>query len=79
MPASPLLTPPEVARLMRVRLSRVLALIQAGELPAVDVGAGARRALRISRDELDAYLQRRRVTPEARCTRRHRAAGPKWI
>ena len=74
-----MLTAPEVARLMRVRLSRVLALIQAGELPAVDVGTGARRALRVAPAALDEYLQARQVTPEVRGKRRRRDAGPKWI
>jgi len=63
-PACPYLTPPEVAKLLRVRIDKVRGWIRRGELAAVDVSEtiGGRPRYRIARDDLDAFLRRRQVT-----------------
>jgi len=54
---SPMFTPPEIARRLRVKPERVIAWIRAGKLPAINVAQpGSRRPrFRISRESLEEY------------------------
>lgn len=63
--ANRLLTPPEVARLWRIRHDKVLAWIRSGELRAVNVTAkpGGRPTYRIDPDDLKAFADRRAAVP----------------
>lgn len=59
-----LLTIKEVAKILRLHPNRVLPLIRSGKLPARDIGASERRAVyRVSREDLDAFLEESRVEP----------------
>lgn len=68
------LTPREVAdRLRLVKTDAVLAAIHAGELPAVNVGAGPDRPTwRIRAEDLAAFLEGRRAVPREKPSRRAR-------
>jgi excisionase family DNA binding protein len=59
----PFLTPPEVARLLRVSPEKVYGWIRRGELRAVNVGNCSRPRYRVSRDNLEAFLAAREVQP----------------
>ena len=82
--AATYLTASETSRLLRVRESKVLAWIRAGELSAADLsehpGRGHAR-WRIARADLDEFLRSRQPTPKARPTKRRqrtkRPAG--WV
>ena len=69
------LTASEVARLLRVRESKVLVWLRSGELLAADVserpGQGRAR-WRIAREDLDEFLRRRQPRTPAKTTRRRR-------
>lgn len=75
----PYLTPPEVAKLLRVSHEKLLGWIRRGELAAVNVGNGNRPRFRINPDDLDAFLNQRKVQPPSKPTpRKHHApkGGP---
>ncbi len=78
------MTANEVARLLRVRRSKVASWIRAGELKAADVserpGLG-RSNWRISRQDLNEFLQRRQpVPPPPKMTRRQKPAQiPRYV
>ncbi len=75
MVAKTYLTPPEVAALLRVRVSKVLAWIRTGELRAVDVSTipGSGRARwRISDTALQEWENRRAAKPPPTSQRRRR-------
>ena len=75
----PYLTPPEIAKLLRVSREKVVGWIRRGELLAVDVGSGTRSRYRVSRGNLDLFLERRSVRPAAprvRANRRPPEGGP---
>ncbi len=73
-------TPPEVARRLRCRESKVIAWIRSGRLAAIDISEGSRPRYRISRRALDSFLQARAVAPIARPARRERLSGiPKYV
>ena len=55
------LTPEEVAQRLRVNTATVWRMIRQGEIRAVQV----RRRYRISQEDLDAFLQRNEVRPDA--------------
>lgn len=60
------LTPPQVGELLGVGHDKILTFIRSGELSAVNLAArcgGKRPRWRISRDDLDDFLRRRRSTP----------------
>jgi excisionase family DNA binding protein len=59
------LTPPEIAKELRVRESKVGSWIKSGQLTAVDVSErpGGRPRWRIRRDDLDDFLRRRQSQP----------------
>jgi excisionase family DNA binding protein len=53
----PYLTPPAIARLLRVSPDKVLGWIRRGELRAVDVSDSLRPRYPVSPDDLDAFLE----------------------
>jgi len=74
------LTPPEVARQLRVKPERVIAWIKAGQLAASNLGDGSSRPrFRVSPQSLADFLDRRRPNAPAAPRRRRRtlAAGVK--
>lgn len=75
----PYLTPPDVAKLLRVSNEKLLGWIRRGELTAVNVGNGNRPRFRISPESLNAFLKVREVQPPPKpLPRRHHApkGGP---
>ena len=65
------LTPPAIAKLLRVNVHRVLGWIASGQLTASNVGDGINRPRwRIMPDDLDAFLLRRQRQPTAPAPRR---------
>jgi excisionase family DNA binding protein len=60
------LTPPEVAKRLRVSPTKILAWIRRGELKAVNVSDGSRPRFRISPTDLLAFLTAREVQPAAK-------------
>jgi len=75
------LTPPEVARLLRCRESRILADIRSGRLRAINLSDGVRPRYRVSQQALDDYLLSRTVSPETRPERRQRRESqiPRYV
>ena len=69
---TPYLTPPEIAKVLRVSHEKLLGWIRRGELTAVNVGNGNRPRFRISPESLDAFLRQREVQPLPRVTPRRR-------
>lgn len=67
-----MLTMREVARILRVRDQAVRSWVISGILPAIDVGAGTRRNIRISPNDIPTLLERLRVTPPPPPQRRPR-------
>ncbi|MDP9409826.1 MAG: helix-turn-helix domain-containing protein [Actinomycetota bacterium] len=53
---------PEVAEVLRIARSRAYELVADGEIPAVKIG----RSVRVSRKELDRWLEDQRYTNAAR-------------
>jgi excisionase family DNA binding protein len=73
------LTPPQVARMLSVKASKVGRWIRTGELPAVDVSErrGGRPRWKISRESFDAFMAARSSRPPVpHARRRRRAAQP---
>ena len=64
------LTPPGIAKLLRVASDKVHGWIRRGELRAVNVGDGVRARYRVSQESLDAFLKSREVQPPTPRTRR---------
>lgn len=73
------LTPPEVARLLRMRQATVVSWIRSGRLPAIDISEGRRPRYRISTQALDEYLAGRAVTPPTAPVRRQRRDIPQYV
>lgn len=71
------LSPPEVAKMLRVSHAKILGWIATGDLRASDVAShrGQRPRWRISRDDLDSFLNRRAATPPPKAARRRRREG----
>jgi excisionase family DNA binding protein len=61
--APPFLTPPEIAKLLRVTPQKVITWIRRGELEAVNVSDRVRPRYRVSRESLNEFLERRKVRP----------------
>jgi excisionase family DNA binding protein len=60
------LTPPEIAKRLRIRPSKVLAWIQSGELAALNIAEkanGKRPRYRVATEALKAFHASRRVIP----------------
>ena len=51
---------PEVAEVLRIARSRAYELVQTGEIPSVKIG----RSVRVSRKELDRWLEEQRQASE---------------
>ena len=68
----PYLTPPEIAKLLRVSNTKLLGWIRRGELTAINVGNGHRPRFRISPDNLDAFLKTREFQRPPKVTTRKR-------
>lgn len=69
------LTPPQIAKELHIRDSKVAVWIARGELVAVNVAErpNSRPRWRVKRQDLDDFLQRRQSqTPPPRPIRRHR-------
>lgn len=76
-PASiPYLTPPEIAKLLRVAPDKVHGWIRRAELRAINVGNGNRPRYRVSQESLDAFLQAREVQPPPPRQERRRPDQP---
>lgn len=67
----PYLTPPEIAKLLRVSSEKVIGWIRKAELTAINVGEGSRPRYRVRREDLDSFLRSREVQPPAPRTRRN--------
>ena len=61
----PYLTPPEIAKLLRVSLEKVVGWIRKAELKAINISEGYRPRYRIRREDLDLFLRSREVQPPA--------------
>jgi excisionase family DNA binding protein len=73
----PYLTPPEIAKILRVSPEKVLGWIRRGELIAVNLGNGTfRPRYRISREHLDAFLKAREVQAPQKYVRKKRQEPP---
>jgi excisionase family DNA binding protein len=73
-------TPPEVAKLLRCRESKISNWIRSGVLQAVNVGEGRRPRFRIAREHLDAFLQAKAVVPPPpKPVRRERREVPRYV
>ena len=76
-PVEPYLTPPEIARLLRVSPEKVLGWIRRAELKAVNVSNGfSRPRYRVSRESLEEFLQTREVPPPRPRPERRRRTQP---
>jgi len=73
------LTPPEVAKTLRVSESKVASWIRSGRLRAYNVSEGQRPKYRIRADDLDAFLAGRAVTPPTEPVRRERRNIPRYV
>lgn len=70
------LTPPQIAKQLRVSNSKVLGWIRRAELKAVNVGNGARPRYRISPENFALFLVSREVQPPPTRVRRRRRTPP---
>ena len=57
------LTPPEIAKLLRVSNEKVYGWIRRGDLRAVNLGNKSRPRFRIAREHFDSFLESRTVQP----------------
>lgn len=58
------MTPPEIAKLLRVSPDKILGWIRSGRLKAVNLGNGyCRPRYRVSRESLETFLNLRAVQP----------------
>ena len=67
-----MLTPPEIARRLRVKPSRVRQWIMRGELRAANLGDGSRPRYKIDPADLQIFLEHRAAGPAPRPVRRRR-------
>ena len=72
-------TPPEIARLLRCRESKVSSWIKSGRLPAINVSESTRPRYRVARQALDEFLQRQAVVPVAKPERRQKRTIPSYV
>ncbi len=70
------LTPPQVARLLRVRREKIMAWIRTGELRAFNVSTNFRPRYRIEESELEAFKLRRAAVVQPKVVRRRRKSLP---
>ena len=69
-------TPPEIARLLRVKPAKVLRWIASGELRAVNTGDAGRPRWRVSTSAWDEFLQGRSTVPTPIVSPRRRRRVP---
>ena len=69
---TPFMTPPEVAKLLRVSPEKVLGWIRRAELKAINVSSSMRPRYRVSQESLDDFLEARAVQPPVRHVRQNR-------
>ena len=67
-----MLTPPQVARRLAVKVDRVRRWITAGQLRGINLGDGSRPRWRIDPADLEAFLARRTASPAPRQAPRRR-------
>ena len=72
-------TPPEVARLLRCRESKIATWIKSGRLPAVNLSEGQRPRYRVRRADLDQFLAGAAVVPVVRTERRQKREVPHYV
>ena len=74
-------TPPEVAKILRCRESKVSSWIRSGVLQAVNVSEGHRPRYRVAREHLDAFLQAKAVvaTPKPERRQRRERTVPRYV
>lgn len=58
----PLLTLQQVAELLAISTKHVIRLTKAGQLPFIDLGVATSKIRRFDPDDVDAFLERRKVT-----------------
>ncbi|NLX56242.1 MAG: helix-turn-helix domain-containing protein [Planctomycetaceae bacterium] len=74
------LTPPEIARSLRVSETKVAAWIKSGRLRAFNVSEGQRPKYRIRADDLESFLDGRTAAPPpTRPVRRERRDIPQYV
>ena len=67
------LSPPEIARLLRVDHNKILLWIHRGELRAADVSLNRKRPrYKVAKTDLAAFLARRSTSPEPKPKRRRK-------
>ena len=68
----------QVAEMLSVTPDKITDLIRTGQLAAVDISlhAGGKARWRVSADDLEAFLRRRRTQPPAPAPKRKRRADP---
>jgi excisionase family DNA binding protein len=74
-------TPPEIAKWLRIRESKVGEYIRAGKLAAIDIGTGKRPRYRIARTALDDFLAAQAVPTECKppARRQRRDDVPRYV
>lgn len=82
-PERSFLTPPEIARLLRVSPDKVAAWIRSGRLRATNVGAASRPRWRVSREDFDTFLDSRQnpvpAAPDRRRKKKPRIVGSRLV
>lgn len=74
------LTPPQVAKILRVRRDKVVSWIRSGKLGAIDVAdGGSRRLYRVSQAALEEFEKSQQVTPPKVVPRRRQSAVPDYF
>jgi excisionase family DNA binding protein len=71
-------TPPQVAKLLKVRREKVVGWIKTGKLRAIDVG-GERSLYRIPQAALDDFERATQVTPPKSVPRRQPSQVPDYF
>ena len=66
------LTPPQIAKRLRVCRDKVLAWIRKGDLRAFNVSDGRRPRYRVSEEDLAVFLNRRAVHAQPKVNRRRK-------
>jgi len=73
------LTPPEVAKSLRVSGSKVMLWIRSGRLRAFNVSESRRPKYRIKAADLESFLDGRVATPPTAPVRRERREIPQYV
>lgn len=73
----PFMTPPEIAKLLRVSPEKVLAWIRNGRLKAINVSNRVRPRYRVNHDDLNTFLRTIEVSPAPAVKRQRTKRPPK--